>query len=52
MPSDFVSRYRDLSRTLVPHSNLFETIGTIFAEFPPRRRANGFAAGSSRVDVL
>jgi hypothetical protein len=40
------------SRAAVPHSNLFETIGTIFAEFPPRRRANEFAAGSSRIDVI
>jgi hypothetical protein len=39
--------------TPVPHRSLFETIGTVFAEFPPRRRASGFAAaGSSRIDVL
>jgi hypothetical protein len=36
----------------VPHSNLFETIGTIFAEPPPRRRANEFAAGSLSLSHL
>jgi hypothetical protein len=45
-------KFLEVPHSRAPQPDLFETIGTIFAEFPPRRRASEFAAGSSRTDVL